>query len=73
MVLQFVHLFGKVLGLNINALSLSELQEGLLNVSDGVDKVQDLLVGLVSAAVSDPSLPQGHKVGAGLHFFTFTV
>ncbi|XP_072301489.1 bromodomain adjacent to zinc finger domain protein 2B [Eucyclogobius newberryi] len=60
MVLQFVHRFGKVLSLN--ALSLSELQAGLLNVTDGVNKVQKLLVDMVSAAVRDPSLSQGHKM-----------
>ncbi|KAG7227522.1 hypothetical protein INR49_005337, partial [Caranx melampygus] len=45
MVLQFLHTFGKVLGLdmNLNDLNLSELQEGLLNIGDSAGKVQDLL------------------------------
>lgn len=64
MVLQFLRSFGKVLGLdmNLNILSLSDLQEGLLNVGDSMGKVQDLLVNMLSAAVCDPGIPAGHKV-----------
>uniref|UniRef100_A0A673CXZ6 Bromodomain adjacent to zinc finger domain 2B n=1 Tax=Sphaeramia orbicularis TaxID=375764 RepID=A0A673CXZ6_9TELE len=63
MVLQFLHSFGKVLDLSINSesLTLSELQEGLLSIGDSMGKVQDLLVSMVSAAVCDPGIPQGHK------------
>uniref|UniRef100_A0A4W6FTJ4 Bromodomain adjacent to zinc finger domain 2B n=1 Tax=Lates calcarifer TaxID=8187 RepID=A0A4W6FTJ4_LATCA len=63
MVLQFLRSFGKVLGLdmNLNILSLSDLQEGLLNVGDSMGKVQDLLVNMLSAAVCDPGIPAGHK------------
>ncbi len=64
MVLQFLHSFGKVLRLDINPnmLSLSDLQEGLLNIGDNMGKVQDLLVNMLSAAVCDPGVPAGHKV-----------
>lgn len=64
MVLQFLHSFGKVLRLdiNLNTLSLSVLQEGLLNIGDSMGKVQDLLVSMLSAAVCDPGIPAGHKV-----------
>ncbi|XP_033473301.1 bromodomain adjacent to zinc finger domain protein 2B isoform X4 [Epinephelus lanceolatus] len=63
MVLQFLCSFGKVLRLDINPnmLSLSNLQEGLLNTGDSMGKVQDLLVSMLSAAVCDPGIPAGHK------------
>ncbi|XP_069389334.1 bromodomain adjacent to zinc finger domain protein 2B isoform X3 [Paralichthys olivaceus] len=63
MLLQFVHGFGKVLGLdmNLNNLNLSVLQEGLLNTRGSMGKVQDLLVSMVSAAVRDPGIPAGHR------------
>ncbi|XP_047198533.1 bromodomain adjacent to zinc finger domain protein 2B isoform X3 [Hippoglossus stenolepis] len=63
MVLQFVHSFGKVLGLdmNLNNLNLSVLQEGLLNTRGSMGKVQDLLVSMVSSAVRDPGIPAGHR------------
>ncbi|XP_055005883.1 bromodomain adjacent to zinc finger domain protein 2B [Boleophthalmus pectinirostris] len=64
MVLQFVHRFGKVLSLN--PLSLSDLQGGLLNLTDCVDKVQELVVHMVSAAVRDPSLSHTHKMKTAL-------
>ncbi|XP_034549339.1 bromodomain adjacent to zinc finger domain protein 2B isoform X3 [Notolabrus celidotus] len=62
-VLQFLRSFGKVLRLdiNLNTLSLSVLQEGLLNIGDSMGKVQDLLVSMLSAAVCDPGIPAGHK------------
>lgn len=64
MVLQFLHSFGKVLRLDVDPhmLKLSDLQEGLLNIGDNMGKVQDLLVSLLSVAVSDPGIPAGHKV-----------
>ncbi|XP_047457043.1 bromodomain adjacent to zinc finger domain protein 2B isoform X3 [Mugil cephalus] len=63
MVLQFLHSFGKVLGLGFSAnmLTISDLQEGLLNVGNNMGKVQDLLVSMLSAAVCDPGIPAGHK------------
>lgn len=64
MVMQFLHSFGKVLQLYVDPhmLQLSDLQEGLLNIGENMGKVQDLLVSLLSAAVSDPGIPAGHKV-----------
>ncbi|KAK1902813.1 Bromodomain adjacent to zinc finger domain protein 2B [Dissostichus eleginoides] len=62
-VLQFLCSFGKVLrlDLNPNMLNLNDLQKGLLNTGDSLGKVQDLLVSMLSAAVSDPGIPAGHK------------
>lgn len=64
MVLQFLHSFGKVLGLDLNSdpLTIGDLQEGLLNIGENMEKVQDLLVTMLSAAVCDPGVPAGHKV-----------
>lgn len=64
MLLQFLHSFGKVLGLDSNpdTLTIGDLQEGLLNLGNGMEKVQDLLVSMLSAAVCDPGVPAGHKV-----------
>ncbi|KAM4560828.1 bromodomain adjacent to zinc finger domain protein 2B [Fundulus diaphanus] len=63
MVLQFVRNFGTVLklGLNPNQLTISSLQDGLLNNGSSLQKVQDLLVSMLSAAVCDPGVPAGHK------------
>ncbi|XP_068184965.1 bromodomain adjacent to zinc finger domain protein 2B-like isoform X2 [Antennarius striatus] len=63
MLLQFLHNFGTVLRLNPNGhvLSLGDLQEGLLNIGDGMGKVQDLLVSMLSAAVCDPGILAGYK------------
>ncbi|KAJ4932896.1 hypothetical protein JOQ06_029734 [Pogonophryne albipinna] len=63
LVLQFLCSFGKVLrlDLNPNMLNLNDLQKGLLNTGDSLGKVQDLLVSMLSAAVSDPGIPAGHK------------
>lgn len=71
MVLQFLHNFGKVLGLeeNLNNLKLSDIQDGLLNIKDYKNKVQDLLVRMLSIAVSSPGIPVGHKVS--LLFWSF--
>lgn len=66
MVLQFLHSFCKVLRLDFEPrmLSLGDLQEGLLNISDNMGRVQDLLVSMLSVAVNDPGMPAGHKVGS---------
>ncbi|XP_030614359.1 bromodomain adjacent to zinc finger domain protein 2B isoform X2 [Archocentrus centrarchus] len=63
MVLQFLHSFGKVLGLDLNSdtLTIGDLQEGLLNIGNSLETVQDLLVTMLSAAVCDPGVPAGHK------------
>ncbi|XP_028991601.1 bromodomain adjacent to zinc finger domain protein 2B isoform X2 [Betta splendens] len=62
-VLQFLCSFGKVLGLDRGSgmIHLWDLQVGLLNIGGSRDKVQDLLVSMLSAAVRDPGLPAGHK------------
>ncbi|XP_026114634.1 bromodomain adjacent to zinc finger domain protein 2B-like isoform X14 [Carassius auratus] len=62
MVVQFLRSFGKVLGMDPSELpTLGILQEGLLNLGNSMGQVQDLLVRLLSSAVSDPGLPQGHR------------
>uniref|UniRef100_A0A673HJ26 Bromodomain adjacent to zinc finger domain protein 2B-like n=1 Tax=Sinocyclocheilus rhinocerous TaxID=307959 RepID=A0A673HJ26_9TELE len=62
MVVQFLRSFGKVLGVDPSELpTLGILQEGLLNLGNSMGQVQDLLVQLLSSAVSDPGLPQGHR------------
>ncbi|XP_027877716.1 bromodomain adjacent to zinc finger domain protein 2B-like isoform X3 [Xiphophorus couchianus] len=63
MVLQFIRNFGAVLklGLNSNQITISDLQDGLLNIGNSLQKVQDLLVSMLSAAVCDPGVPAGHK------------
>ncbi|XP_067373156.1 bromodomain adjacent to zinc finger domain protein 2B isoform X4 [Channa argus] len=63
MVLQFLHSFGKVLGLDRNStmLNLSDLQAGLLNIGNSMGKVQDLIVSMLSAAVCDPGIAAGYK------------
>lgn len=64
MVLQFLRIFGKVLGLDVSSssLNLSDLQKGLLSIGDSAGKVQDLLVNMLSVAVCDPGILAGHKV-----------
>uniref|UniRef100_A0A8C1X455 Bromodomain adjacent to zinc finger domain, 2Ba n=1 Tax=Cyprinus carpio TaxID=7962 RepID=A0A8C1X455_CYPCA len=62
MVVQFLRSFGKVLGMDPSELpTLGILQEGLLNLGNSMGQVQDLLVRLLSSALSDPGLPQGHR------------
>ncbi|XP_062383254.1 bromodomain adjacent to zinc finger domain protein 2B-like isoform X3 [Sardina pilchardus] len=62
MVVQFLRAFGRVLGMETgDAPTLGVLQEGLLNLGNSMGRVQDLLVRLLSAAISDPGLPPGHK------------
>ncbi|KAM4731279.1 LOW QUALITY PROTEIN: bromodomain adjacent to zinc finger domain protein 2B-like [Anableps anableps] len=63
MVLQFVRNFGTVLKLesNSNQLTISNLQDGLLNIGNSLQRVLDLLVSMLSAAVCDPGIPAGHK------------
>ncbi|KAM4702042.1 bromodomain adjacent to zinc finger domain protein 2A [Discoglossus pictus] len=56
---EFLHTYGKVLGLDVTkeVPSLCTLQEGLLNFGDSLGEVQDLLVKLLRAAMFDPGLP----------------
>uniref|UniRef100_A0A8C7FWS0 Bromodomain adjacent to zinc finger domain, 2A n=1 Tax=Oncorhynchus kisutch TaxID=8019 RepID=A0A8C7FWS0_ONCKI len=58
-VVEFLHSYGKVLGLHIpmDVPSLSILQESLLGLGDSQGEVQDLLIKLVEAALHDPGLP----------------
>ncbi|XP_077909417.1 bromodomain adjacent to zinc finger domain protein 2A isoform X4 [Ictidomys tridecemlineatus] len=58
-IVEFLHSFGKVLGFDPtkDVPSLGVLQEGLLCQGDSLDKVQDLLVRLLKAALYDPGLP----------------
>uniref|UniRef100_A0A674BL57 Bromodomain adjacent to zinc finger domain, 2A n=1 Tax=Salmo trutta TaxID=8032 RepID=A0A674BL57_SALTR len=58
-VVEFLHSYGKVLGLHIprDVPSLSTLQESLLGLGDSQGEVQDLLIRLVEAALHDPGLP----------------
>lgn len=64
MVLQFLHSFGKMLRLDIDAHMFNprDLQEGLLDVGENAGRLQDMLVRLLSVAVNDPGMPAGHKV-----------
>ncbi|XP_056605644.1 bromodomain adjacent to zinc finger domain protein 2B isoform X4 [Triplophysa dalaica] len=62
MLVQFLRSFGKVLGMELSEVpTLGVLQEGLLNLGNSMGQVQDLLVRLLSSAVSDPGLPPGHR------------
>nr|XP_015199916.1 PREDICTED: bromodomain adjacent to zinc finger domain protein 2A [Lepisosteus oculatus] len=58
-VVEFLHSYGKVLGLDVpkDVPSLGTLQEGLLGMGDSQGEVQDLLVKLLRAALHDPGLP----------------
>ncbi|KAF0035796.1 hypothetical protein F2P81_011108 [Scophthalmus maximus] len=62
-VVEFLHGYGKVIGLNIpkDIPSLATLQEGLLGLGDGQGEVQDLLIKLVEAALHDPGLPSYYQ------------
>ncbi|XP_056653815.1 bromodomain adjacent to zinc finger domain protein 2A isoform X3 [Monodelphis domestica] len=58
-IVEFLHSFGKVLGLDParDVPSLGTLQEGLLGRGEASAEVQDLLVRLLGAALRDPGLP----------------
>lgn len=68
-VVEFLHSYGKVLGLHIprDVPSLSTLQESLLGLGDSQGEVQDLLIRLVEAALHDPGLPPYYQVCCGLY------
>ncbi|KAG7264912.1 hypothetical protein CRUP_012091 [Coryphaenoides rupestris] len=57
-VVEFLHGYGRVIGLNIprDIPSLATLQEGLLGLGEGQGEVQDLLMKLLEAALHDPGL-----------------
>ncbi|XP_054464722.1 bromodomain adjacent to zinc finger domain protein 2A [Anoplopoma fimbria] len=62
-VVEFLHGYGKIIGLNIpkDIPSLATLQEGLLGLGDSQGEVQDLLIKLVEAALHDPGLPSFYQ------------
>ncbi|XP_041860013.1 bromodomain adjacent to zinc finger domain protein 2A isoform X2 [Melanotaenia boesemani] len=62
-VVEFLHGYGKLIGLNVNKdiPSLATLQEGLLGLGDSQGEVQDLLIKLVEAALHDPGLPSYYQ------------
>uniref|UniRef100_A0A672JHP0 Bromodomain adjacent to zinc finger domain, 2A n=1 Tax=Salarias fasciatus TaxID=181472 RepID=A0A672JHP0_SALFA len=62
-VVEFLHGYGKLIGLNIpkDIPSLATLQEGLLGLGDSQGEVQDLLIKLVEAALHDPGLPSYYQ------------
>ncbi|XP_028265980.1 bromodomain adjacent to zinc finger domain protein 2A [Parambassis ranga] len=62
-VVEFLHGYGKIIGLNIpkDIPSLATLQEGLLGLGDSQGEVQDLLIKLVEAALHDPGLPSYYQ------------
>lgn len=73
MVVEFLHSYGKVVGLQLpqDVPSLCTLQEGLLGLGDSQGELQDLLVKLVQAALRDPGLPPYYQVNKST--FPFTV
>ncbi|KAL6119217.1 baz2a [Pungitius sinensis] len=62
-VVEFLHGYGKIIGLNIpkDVPSLATLQEGLLGLGNGQGEVQDLLIKLMEAALLDPGLPSFYQ------------
>ncbi|KAM8862204.1 bromodomain adjacent to zinc finger domain protein 2A isoform 2-T8 [Spinachia spinachia] len=62
-VVEFLHGYGKIIGLNVpkDVPSLATLQEGLLGLGDGQGEVQDLLIKLMEAALLDPGLPSFYQ------------
>uniref|UniRef100_A0A673C469 Bromodomain adjacent to zinc finger domain, 2A n=1 Tax=Sphaeramia orbicularis TaxID=375764 RepID=A0A673C469_9TELE len=62
-VVEFLHGYGKIIGLNVpkDIPSLATLQEGLLGLGDSQGEVQDLLIKLVEAALHDPGLPSYYQ------------
>ena len=63
-VVEFLHGYGKVIGLNIpkDIPSLATLQEGLLGLGEGQGEVQDLMLKLLEAALHDPGLSSYYQV-----------
>ncbi|KAI5095905.1 bromodomain adjacent to zinc finger domain protein 2A [Silurus meridionalis] len=62
-VIEFLHSYGKVLGLQLpkDTLSLSMLQEGLLGLGKSQSELLDLLINLVNAVLHDPGLPSYYQ------------
>ncbi|XP_076839802.1 bromodomain adjacent to zinc finger domain protein 2A isoform X2 [Brachyhypopomus gauderio] len=62
-VVEFLHGYGKVLGLQVpkDIPSLATLQEGLLGLGNSQGELLDLLIKLVEAALHDPGLPSYYQ------------
>lgn len=62
-VVEFLHAYGKLLGLNIakDIPSLATLQEGLLGLGDSQGEVQDLAIKLLEIALQDPGLSSHYQ------------
>ncbi|XP_027000849.1 bromodomain adjacent to zinc finger domain protein 2A isoform X1 [Tachysurus fulvidraco] len=62
-VVEFLHSYGKVLGLQVpkDIPSLATLQEGLLGLGKSQSKLLDLLINLVNAVLHDPGLPSYYQ------------
>ncbi|XP_061699296.1 bromodomain adjacent to zinc finger domain protein 2A isoform X2 [Syngnathoides biaculeatus] len=62
-VVEFLHGYGKLIGLNVpkDIPSLATLQEGLLDMGESKWEVQDLLIKLMEAALRDPGLPSYYQ------------
>ncbi|XP_066526414.1 bromodomain adjacent to zinc finger domain protein 2A isoform X2 [Hoplias malabaricus] len=62
-VVEFLHSYGKVLGLQVtkDVPSLATLQEGLLGVGNSQNELLDLLVKLMEAVLIDPGLPSYYQ------------
>ncbi|XP_019746819.1 bromodomain adjacent to zinc finger domain protein 2A isoform X2 [Hippocampus comes] len=62
-VVEFLHGYGKLIGLNVpkDIPSLATLQEGLLGMGESQGEVQDLLIKLMEAALRDPGLPSYYQ------------
>lgn len=63
-VVEFLHSYGKVLGLQVpkDISSLAILQEGLLGLGNSQSELLDLLINLVNAVLHDPGLPSYYQV-----------
>ncbi|XP_061760562.1 bromodomain adjacent to zinc finger domain protein 2A isoform X2 [Nerophis ophidion] len=62
-VVEFLHGYGKLVGLNVpkDIPSLATLQEGLLGIGESQGEVQDLLIKLIEVALRDPGLPSCYQ------------
>lgn len=62
-VVEFLHGYGKIIGLNVpkDIPSLATLQEGLLGLGDSQGELQDLMIKLMEAALHDPGLPSYYQ------------
>ncbi|XP_053338631.1 bromodomain adjacent to zinc finger domain protein 2A isoform X2 [Clarias gariepinus] len=62
-VVEFLHSYGKVLGLQVpkDIPNLTTLQEGLLGLGKSQSELLDLLINLVSAVLQDPGLPSYYQ------------